>query len=214
MTERDGPQQGPDVSTTEILVFDFRDRNLSFETGVRITGIKTWEDITKVFAKLTSSIARDAKTDKDTPIHIVRHPNFEEQIKKRDMAHGFHGQSTGFEIEIMPTDLSFVKPGRKTKPDPTLAKTFVLSRQIQSSALPKNRTTVLTACTVSLVDRGVFSYRNNYGDGLDYKHNFGASISLKPVDETALRIINGSKGTSASVGTGRQNPIPKRRGRF
>lgn len=214
MIERDGPQQGSDMVKTEPAVFDFRDPNLQFETGIRINGMETWKDVTKVFAKLTNSIGRDAETNKDTPVHIIRHPNFVEQIKKRDMAYGFHGQSTGFGIEIIPTDLSFVKPVRKTKPDSDLARTFVLSRHIQSSALPKDGAIVLTACTVSLVDRGVFSYENNYGDGLDFKHYFGASVSLKPVDELALRRINDSKGTPASVATARQNPISKKRGRF
>lgn len=214
MIERDGPQQGSDMVKTESAVFDFRDPNLQFETGVRINGMETWKDVTKVFAKLTNSIGRDAETDKGTSIHIVRHPSFEERIKKGDMAHGFHGQSTEFRIEIIPTDLSFVKPRDKTKPDPKLARTFTLSRRIRSSTLSKGGAIVLTACTVSLVDRGVFSYENNYGDGLDFKHYFGASVSLKPVDELALRRINDSKRTPASVAAGRQNPISKRRSRF
>lgn len=214
MTERESQQQKQDLVRTEPMVFDFRDPNLRFEIGVRITGMQTWDDIARIFAKLTNRIAKDAEIDKDTAVHIIRQPNLVEQIKKRDMAHGFYGQSTGFGIDIIPTDLSFVKQNRKTKPDSNLARTFVLSRHIQSNALPKDGAIILTAYTVSLVDRGVFSYRNNYDDGFDYKHNFGASVSLKPVDETAFRIINGSKVAPISVTAERQSPISKKRGKF
>lgn len=214
MTERESQQQKQDLVRTEPMVFDFRDPNLRFEIGVRITGMQTWDDIARIFAKLTNRIAKDTEIDKDTAVHIIREPNLVEQIKKRDMAHGFYGQSTEFGIDIIPTDLSFVKQNRKTKPDSNLARTFVLSRHIQSSALPKDGAIILTAYTVSLVDKGVFSYRNNYDDGLDYKHNFGASVSLKPVDETALRIINTSKVAPISVTAERQSPISKKRGKF
>ncbi len=212
MIERDTHKR-PDTALTE-PTFDFRDPNLKFETGVRITGMEAWEDISKVFAKLTNSITQDAETDEGTSIHIVRPPDFKAHIKRRDITHGFYGQSTEFGIEIISTDLSFVRPGRKTEPNPRLAKTFVLSRRIRSSALPKEGAEVLTACTVSLVDKGVFSYRNSYDDGLDRKHYFGASVGLKPVNEAALKKIKGSRKTPALVTADRQNPITKRRDRF
>lgn len=214
MNERNGLPQQPDFVRTEPTVFDFRNPSLSFETGTRITGMQTWEDVTGVFNKLIKGIARDSEADKKTQIHIINYPNLETHTKTQDRTYGFHGQSSGFEIEITPTDLSFVKPGRKTEPDPKLAKTFVLSRHIHSGTLSGKKDSASSACTVSLVDKGVYLYKNNYGDGLDRKHNFGASLSLKPVDETALRTIKGSKGTPASVTARRQSPIQMRRGRF
>ncbi len=214
MTERDDQKGKQDISVAESAVFDFRDPNLQFEAGVKIIGMKTWEEVTKVFTKLVLDIAEDAQLNTEIPIRILRHPDLTTQIQSRDIKHGFHGTSTGFTIEILPTDLSIVRPGRKTEPDPKMARTFALSRVIHSTALPNEGAFVSTACTISLVGKGFSEFLNNYGDGKDITQNFGASTGLKPIDEAALIAIRDSRKTTTSVAAERQNHIVPRTGGF
>jgi hypothetical protein len=210
MNEKYSPKGNPDVSATEPTAFDFRDPNLQFEVGVRIVGMEKWEEVAEVFTKLVKRVADGAQSDTSIPIRIIRPPLLTTQMQRRDREYGFHGVSSGFIIKILPTDLSLVRPGRKTEPDPKLARTFALSRVIRSSALPEEGTIVSTACTVSLINKGFSEFTNNYGDGKDYKQNFAGSVGLKPIDEAALIAIRGLRKTTTSVAAERQNHnIPK-----
>jgi hypothetical protein len=212
MTEKYDPKGNPDIPAAEPTVFDFRDPNLRFETGTKIVGMEIWEDVTKVFTKLVKSIAKSAQLNTDIPIRILRHPDLTTQIQRRDAKYGFYGTSTGFTIKILQTDLSLIRPGRKTEPDPKLARTFALSRVIHSSTLPEEGAIVSTACTVSLVGKGFSEFLNNYEDNKDFIQNFGASVGLKSIKEAALITIRDSRNTTTSVGTGRQNHIVPRIG--
>jgi hypothetical protein len=165
--------------------------------GDKIIGMKTWADVSSIMPYLVRNIAAAAETDPAIQPNFKNIPDIEDVIRRRDKERGFWGTSKDFEITMLETDISFMRRTKRLRPtDPTLARTFMLSRTILYGQV------VTANCTISLNDMGVTSKPNFYKDGEKKTRHFSGLICVEDREGKALDAIDRSRRSGASFGTG------------
>lgn len=188
-------------------VFHFKDPHIQFEEGTRIVGMENLADVNKVVNWLVSHTVFSVDPDPTINKDLRNAVDFTGRIETRDRDRGFIGRSKGFEVKIVPTDVSIVK-GKEA--DPASSRSFEFSRNIVSTALPTGSQRAVLLCTVSLTDRGIKTserkhevYDDETGELVKKAlrtHYFSAAIHISPLDETPFDIISKkTKSTSSQL---------------